>query len=211
MAWAETEEHRARVKEAREIIFQALMESNPYLAFSGGKDSTVLLHLVAQQSPAILVVTYQLGSQPSKIVSEYSAIAKQIARNYELWLPGSNFWVMGTADLARRGYNAVFVGLRAEEAIGRRNRIRAGRSITCHREYWPLQNWRWQDVWAYITANTVPYLSYYDLYAPVVGYNRLRFSGFFGAKFLSQFGKGNLDGVLMWRERYKQGGKEGEE
>lgn len=61
-AWAEADEgHRKRVETARQVITVALARAKrPYVAFSGGKDSTCM-HLVLQLAPGITVFRWDYG------------------------------------------------------------------------------------------------------------------------------------------------------
>jgi 3'-phosphoadenosine 5'-phosphosulfate sulfotransferase (PAPS reductase)/FAD synthetase len=60
--WAEMDVHKTKVEEARQIIAKALAtHQKPYVAFSGGKDSTCMLHLVLQQKPDIMVYHWDYG------------------------------------------------------------------------------------------------------------------------------------------------------
>lgn len=215
--WAEMEEHKTRVKEAQNTIRQALCEcKKPYVAFSGGKDSTCVLHLVLQQCPAVTVFHWDYGPylMPREIERETLEIARRLGTK-ELVIETSpqyrsrqdtgiwykEFFGRVTKDLLEKGHDLVFVGIRKEESVSRRLRIQAGRSLTRIKECWPIQNWSWKDVWAYLLSNNVPYHSVYDKYAPVVGWDKARFVTFFDPEF-DKFGSPNLDGILMWRHRH---------
>jgi 3'-phosphoadenosine 5'-phosphosulfate sulfotransferase (PAPS reductase)/FAD synthetase len=65
-------------------------------------------------------------------------------------------------------------------------------------ELYPLRDWSAKDVWAYILSQGLPYLSTYDLYGPVVGWEKVRMVTFFDPEF-DHLGNRNLDGVLMWK------------
>ncbi|HOK59259.1 MAG TPA: phosphoadenosine phosphosulfate reductase family protein, partial [Methanothrix sp.] len=60
LAYARLPEHGAKVEQSRVEIAKALT-ARCYVSYSGGKDSTALLHLVLQQSPRILVVHWDYG------------------------------------------------------------------------------------------------------------------------------------------------------
>ncbi|HPT36627.1 MAG TPA: hypothetical protein PK309_08910, partial [Bacillota bacterium] len=56
VAWSETDEHKLQVARARDTVRRALEKcKQPYVAFSGGKDSTCVLHLVLEQAPETMV------------------------------------------------------------------------------------------------------------------------------------------------------------
>lgn len=235
-AWRETflihsrtTEFHKKVYEADEIIACALRKhQKPYVAFSGGKDSTCVLHLVLQQRPDTMVLHWDYGRYyiPRPIHTEIVANAKKIfdmspsggGKGEEIRLRietsekydqlGKNARnVIGTEmieklipQLIKEGYDAVFVGLRAQESIKRKLRIKAGRALSAIPEIWPVQSWSWLDVWAYIVSNNIPYLSYYDRYGPVVGWDKARFTTLFDPEF-DKLGASNVDGVLSWRFR----------
>jgi len=216
--WAETEEHQYMVDVARLTITRALMRCRkPYVAFSGGKDSTCVLHLVLEQEPNVLVLHWDYGPYyiPRWLEREFVENARRIgAQNirvetsaeYErlgrkaINVLGSEYLGKLVPRLKWEGYDLAFVGLRKEESVKRRIRINMGENIGTIPECWPIAEWSWKDVWAYIFSHDLPYASVYDLYAPVVGWENARLTTFFDPEF-DKFGNSNLDGVLMWRFR----------
>ncbi len=218
-AWAETEEHQRALAEARSIIAQALEKSQkPIVNFSGGKDSTVLVHLVLEQKPDVHVLHWDYGRAfvPYPVHREILRIAEQLgvrhlrvetsplyrklgrrARN----VLGAHLLGRLVPQLAEEGYDVQFIGLRAEESSKRSRRIRSGRSVGAIREVWPLARWRWLDVWAYIVSHGLPYLSLYDARAELVGYDRARFTTLFDPEF-ADIGGDTIDNVLHWRYRH---------
>lgn len=218
--WAETDEHKAKAEETRQIIAKALTtHQKPYVAFSGGKDSTCMLHLVLQQKPDIMVYHWDYGPylMPRDVEKEVIEIAKKIgtqnlvvdtSRLYTsreatgIWY--REFFGRVIKELCQQGYDLVFVGIRKHESLKRKRRVERGKKLTVIDECWPLQNWTWQDVWAYIFSNNLPYHSVYDKYAPIVGWDNARFVTFFDPEF-DKIGASNLDGVLMWRWRNMKG------
>lgn len=210
-AWAKTREFKKKLEKAEEIIRDALKRSKkPYIAFSGGKDSTCLLHLVLKQKPDILVWHWDYGKyMPREFEKEIIRNAKIIgakniridtskAYRYKEKVFYRVFFGRVLPSLKAEGYDGVFVGLRKQESISRRERIKAKRTIGTIQEYWPLQDWDWKDVWAYIFDNNLPYHSAYDIYAPIIGWDKVRFATFFDPEF-DFLGNSNLDGMLLWR------------
>ena len=60
--WSKMNEHIIKVKEAEGIIAESLKNyKKPYIAYSGGKDSSVVLHLVLAQEPNIMVLHWDYG------------------------------------------------------------------------------------------------------------------------------------------------------
>lgn len=221
-SWAETDAHRAAVERARSTITEALARSQrPYVAYSGGKDSTVLAHLVLEQAPETMVLHWDYGRAfvPEPVFREILANARAIgARNLRVETSplyqklgrqarnvlGRHYIGRLLPQLAAEGYDLAFVALRAEESLKRRRRIRTERMIGPVRECWPLADWSWRDVWAYIVANELPYLSLYDARAELVGYDRVRFTTLFDPEF-ADVGAESVDNVLHWRWRHDEG------
>lgn len=213
---AHTRDYWDRVREAEDVIREAFdRHLRPYVAFSGGKDSTVMAHMVLQYRPSTTVLHWDYGAAyvPDPIHEEILGIARHMGARLRLetsplyeqqgrqavGVLGKHMigWLL--PKLAREGYDASFVGLRSAESGKRRRRINSGRSLSDIREYWPMASWSWLDVWAYIVSHGLPYLSVYDQTAPVIGYDQVRFCTLFDPEFTHMAGA--LDGVLHWRWR----------
>lgn len=208
-----------KLGEAQKEIRTALAQSKkPYVAFSGGKDSTCVLHLVLQEKPDVMVFHWDYGRYfiPRWLEEEMIENTKKIgAKNIRIETSveyerkkrfASN--VLGRVllgkvvpQLKEEGYDLVFLGLRAEESDKRKRRIRARRSLTAIPECYPIASWSWRDVWAYIWSRHLPYPSIYDLYAPVVGWENARLVTFFDPQF-DFLGAPQVDGVLLWQFRH---------
>lgn len=218
LAHSQTPEYRRALSQAQETIAEALQHHRrPYVAFSGGKDSTCLVHLVLQQAPDTMILHWDYGRAfvPWPIESEILRNARLLGARH-LRVETSPLYVrLGRRArnvlgqhclgrlipaLAREGYDLAFVGLRSEESYKRRRRIRRGVSYGPVEECWPLASWTWLDVWAYIVNNQLPYLSYYDQVGELVGYDRARFTTLFDPEF-RHLGTESVDGVLWWRWR----------
>ena len=222
LLWSETDIYKERVKEAKAVIKEALSRfKKPYIAFSGGKDSTALMHLVLSFDKNITVLHWWPGPYfyPKPLEDEVIRIAKACgARNirvetseeYVIYgrrahnVKGRKFLGGVIPRMVKEeGYDLAFIGLRAEEAAKRKSRVKnffewdKTRQIT---NCFPLANWSWKDVWAYIVSNNIPYLSYYDQYGPIVGWDKARLCALFASD-MERFGAPWVDGVLMWRYR----------
>lgn len=201
--WAKTPEHGAAVAESRHRIGAALAScQQPYVAWSAGKDSGVMMHLILQQHPPIVVVHSDYGREkvPEPVWREINAMVSRFGiRDFRSHVhdpqPKASLY-----RLAAEGFDLVFVGLRAEESAGRRERMKSGRAFGPIRECWPIERWTWMDVWAYTVANDVPYLSLYDDRAAIAGYDKARFKTLFDPAF-HHFGSESLDGIAHWRLR----------
>jgi phosphoadenosine phosphosulfate reductase len=212
---ARMEQYEMRLHEANVAIQKAIAAARrPYVAFSGGKDSTVMLHLVLQHAPEIMVHHWDYGIyMPRPLEEEIRSNAVRIGiRDLRIETsplydsnPQGPVWYREYFDrivprYIAEGFDRVFVGLRSEESGKRRRRIKAGRSLSPIGESWPIHDWTWMDVWAFIVSNELPYPSYYDVYGPVIGWDRVRFSTLFDPEF-DKLGCTNIDGVLSWKYR----------
>ena len=219
--WSKTKEFRRKVAESRKTIKEALEEFNkPYIAFSGGKDSTALMHLVLGYRQ-VTVIHWDYGRYyiPRPLHEEILEIARKCGAKNLVVLTSSLYEKLGRKaqgvlgkhfigveipKLIERGYDCAFLGLRAEESVKRRFRTEGfyeydKRGIT---NVFPLRNWSWRDVWAYIVSNNVPYLSFYDAYGELLGYDKVRFVTLFDSEF-DCFGSTNVDKFLMWKYYYE--------
>ncbi|OYT64161.1 hypothetical protein B6U67_00735 [Methanosarcinales archaeon ex4484_138] len=212
--WSETEEYQKKVKEVKKNVQMALNRfRKPYVSFSGGKDSTVMLHLVLEQKPDVMVFHWDYGRYfiPREIEREFLNNAQKIgARNivvkssslYEKKGRGAQN-VLGRVmiglvvpQLKKEGYDGCFVGLRAEEASRRNARTKNLFESGIITSTFPIRHLTWKDVWAYIVSNNLPYPSVYDKYAKVLGWDKVRLVTFFDPEF-DKFGSPNIDGILM--------------
>jgi len=223
LMWSKTEEYKIRIDEVSANIKRALSNfDRPFVSFSGGKDSTVMLHLVLQQSPEVLVFHWDYGRYflprevETKIIMNIQKIGATNIRVesstlYEKYgrdavnVLGRVLLGQVMPKMKREGYDACFVGLRAEEGCKRKTKTK---SLWVYRgeyvgpsEVFPVRNLKWLDVWAYIVSNGLPYPSMYDLYAPLLGWDKARFVTFFDMEF-EKFGAPYLDGFLQPQYRF---------
>ena len=211
---AETEEYHTAIKEANQIIRNALtaFPQESYVAYSGGKDSTVMLDMVLKQDPDVMVMNVDYGKaiMPRDIQQEIIANARQIgAKNLRIYPiktkrtgTGAHFYriLFGVMqkELIQRGVRLAFVGLRSAESVIRRLKTQNGGykwngSLT---ECYPLHHLKTRDVWAYIVSNGLPYCSHYDRYATIAPWESIRFASFFDSEF-DHLGSDRVDGLLM--------------
>jgi 3'-phosphoadenosine 5'-phosphosulfate sulfotransferase (PAPS reductase)/FAD synthetase len=179
--------HR-KVAETQAIIDEMMTRAKrPYLAFSAGKDSHVLLHwLQAMQAPVEFVWSNDEWNLPETIeLVDSMPFLHRIAANvrhasfFMSWdypdasehLPPGTHWIDNDHGLQtyarRRGYDGVFIGLRANENSRRRLHLRTHGVL-----FWSQQDQNWQcnplawwtalDVWAYLISNQVRYNRAYD-------------------------------------------------
>jgi len=160
------------VKAAREIIRQALETSKyPYIAFSGGKDSTVVLHLVREQAsntPGVWSDDEWYLPETEDYINRVSNIERIRTKAWHAEFLQVKGDYDGVSDYAQQqGYGLVFLGLRQEESVARRLHLRRFGSLFRAEvdSMWhcsPIHNWTWQDVWAFIVSNELDYNKAYD-------------------------------------------------
>jgi len=215
--WSETKEYKDKVEESRRVISNAFTRyKNPYVAYSGGKDSIAMLHLVLQQKPEIdiwhfdhgkalmpreiereIIHNAKLLGAKNLIIKTSKQLGKESARwDYKIWY--NSFFGILNSVTNERGWDGVFLGLRQEESAKRKRKTK---EFFSGNECYPLARWSWKDVWSYIVSNNLPYPSVYDRYAEVFGYDRARLVTFFDKEF-EYLGAPYVDGILMPEFRY---------
>ncbi len=208
---------KRRVIEAENIIKDALkIYKKPYIAFSGGKDSTCVLDLVLKFNPNILVYHFYFGKYyvPLEIEKEVIENAEKIgakrvmvrtSKQYDVLkreaknVLGRYYKKVMEPYFVTHNFDSCFLGIRKEESAKRKRKVKNQFGMSkIIKEIYPIQDWNWLDVWAYIHSRNLPYLKFYDIYGEVVGYNYARFTTFFDNEF-EKVGSSNIDGVLMWK------------
>lgn len=177
-----------RVARARSRIEEWLAAvRNPYVAFSGGKDSTCVLHLVREQRPETPAVYLDadccfpevddlLQHTPNLIRYPTSEPFLVTLARYGVDDPRIGNITMRTtvyepveASVEEHGFDGTAYGLRAEESRGRRLHARSRGAIFRYKKRYgsllacqPIWDWTYDDVWAFIVVNQVPYAGTYD-------------------------------------------------
>lgn len=215
MIYSETEEYQEAITQLHDNISEAFSKyNNPYVAYSGGKDSLVMTHAVLQQYPNTLVFHWDYGPyyMPRELEIEVLKMAKSIgAKNIKVDSTGmykikkrEAISVLGRMlygrvmpELKAEGYDLAFVGLRAQEGRKRARRVAdLFENDSVLPNCYPIRHMKARDIWSYIISNGLPYCSHYDLYASILGYENVRFCTFFDKEF-DKYGNSNIDGVLM--------------
>ena len=201
LLWSETDEYKRHIYDVNNDVRTALeMYDKPYVAFSGGKDSSVMLSLVIKQDPNIMIFHWDYGRYYIPREMEHSFIdnamkmgAKNIrVRTSKLYerekrdaqnVLGRIMLGYAVPGLRKEGFNACFLGLRKEESCKRKRRINGLFEFGEITNVFPVMNLTWKDVYAYIVANNLPYPSFYDERAKIFGYDQVRLVTFFDPEF----------------------------
>jgi 3'-phosphoadenosine 5'-phosphosulfate sulfotransferase (PAPS reductase)/FAD synthetase len=177
------------ITSAINIIEEALTKCvNPYIAFSGGKDSTVLLHLVRKVSPDIKVVFHDTGvearqtydyikTMPEIIITKPNTTFYEVVKKYG-WPgfkaqhhDGNKCCVYLKEKPAKElnkkmGFDLTFLGLTIHESRNRflllKSRGWLYRKKDGMWKCYPIWDWTEKDVWDYIKENNIPYNKGYD-------------------------------------------------
>lgn len=179
-----------QIERAQEFIARALKKcENPYIAFSTGKDSVVMAHLVWLQHPGVPAVYFDADCafpESAALLERYEAAGRPIMR----WPCESILDTMGRvggptsakceaetmrstvyrpikALLAKHHFDGVFLGLRNEESYGRSKLAQVRGQLFWQKrdELWeclPIAHLSFMDVWAYILGNDIDYCAVYD-------------------------------------------------
>jgi phosphoadenosine phosphosulfate reductase len=176
----------AKIRKARKVIRTALRKWECGVAFSGGKDSTALLHLVRQQAPEKPL----LFADTSVKFPETYQFMEDLRERWDLNLhTARNEWDAGQWEqdkvaccyrlkvepfnqlVTSLGLEAVFVAIRRDEHPARAkaqyyDNIGGVTHIEKveydHMRVHPILDWTEEDVWAYIRENDLPYNPLYD-------------------------------------------------
>jgi phosphoadenosine phosphosulfate reductase len=180
---AQTSEHQDKVNRANALLQDHVRDAEQaYLAWSTGKDSTVLLHLCHQLDLDIEAIYYDADAKlpgttdymdhvrdaydvPVRVVETepimdvYERAGGPQADGIEHATMRATVW-RPVRRLAREGYDLGIVGLRAEESNRREQRLNEHGHVTTHVDgqttLYPLADWTTQDVWAYHAHHQVP-------------------------------------------------------
>jgi len=168
--------YHSRLSQAKKYIREALKQCNrPYLAFSGGKDSTVVHGLVAESGsrmPRVWSDDEWWLPETLEYMERVKARGHEI-RQIQTKTKHADFFISHEDDgvnfekwVVAQGYDAVFLGLRAQENARRRMALKKYGPI--HRmkdgllHVNPIAWWDVEDVWTYIHCRRIDYNKAYD-------------------------------------------------
>ena len=188
--WSKLHQHQWRVDAARQRIGQWLQKAQrPYIAFSTGKDSLCVLHLVREQAPdtpavyfdagcafpeseAVLARTENVIAFPAdeSLLETFKRCGGFLGAGSELERETMRTTVWGPIErlVAEYGFDGVAYGLRSEENPGSRGRLVRHRGAVFQYKrdgLWacqPIHDWSYDGVWAFIVSNGIPYCGVYD-------------------------------------------------
>lgn len=177
------------VERTTQIIADALNAvKKPYIAFSGGKDSHVVLHLARSINPNIPALTGYDDWHLPETLDLINATPNLTKIAATIWhsdfftsypdgkpesLPENAVWFDAVknsriAPYAKsQGFDCCLLGLRKAEATYRRLHLcskgtfffcRSHQMFECN----PIADWRVEDVWAYLLSKDVAYNKAYD-------------------------------------------------
>lgn len=181
-------DYRRRVQRSLERIRDWLSHcQRPYIALSGGKDSTVCMALAQQIQPDIQPVYFDDEWEYPETTAYFARFPTLMrlahpayhAPGFTAWdypeppdhLPAGAIWTGKTSRpvwMAQHGYDGAAIGLRMAENQRRKIHIRS-RGRLFERvdngvwQCYPVAEWTAADIWTYIAETGTPYNAAYDV------------------------------------------------
>ena len=184
---ADSESYHHKVVDAEDWVHRIFdCFDNPCLNYSGGKDSLVLLLLVAQQAGYDTVDVFHFDNglldipgvddfvqdSATEIGGNLHSVTSEAANDERMVLEqghGYNgFWGQYTRLSETHGWDVRLLGIRAQESREREDRFESLGSrppVNRHEQHTsaaPIHRFTARDVWAYIVANDLDYHPIYD-------------------------------------------------
>ena len=190
LLWAEMDQYKRKKRKVFDDVKSMIaISQNPYIAFSCGKDSSVLADIVLQINPKIKMRFISSGE--TRIVHNVDDIMDYFRDKYSADIEEINFdrvfsekWKNASFDEQRKAgrrdiqnvdnskYDGVFMGLRRQESRARQisliccktDGLPNGMYKYSNKEFFrmcPLERWKTEDIGAYISENGIPTLKWY--------------------------------------------------
>ena len=170
---------RRKIEKAKIIIEKALAENECwYVAFSGGKDSTVMLDLVrgyCSDIPAVWSDDEWWIPETMEYMERMKVDGLNLhqtpahAKHTEFFTAHENSKIKSGREYPQmQGWTGAFIGIRADESNRRRIVLRKygtlhyGKTVKQWQCY-PLAWWTVYDIWAYILSRELDYNRGYDI------------------------------------------------
>lgn len=169
-AIARSPRFQQKINKALDLIRESYQQGLSYVAYSCGKDSAVVLHLVQQVDPLVPAL-FCSTEQKNYLDNDEDVIRRQIQKGGRIqetmltpynWAPN-----LSIQEILNPPKNSTkYLGLRKSESPARRIALckfgltyeyKGGGGRVC-----PIANWSDTDVWTYIARYDLPYLSFYD-------------------------------------------------
>lgn len=179
LAHAQLPGFRRKVASARSIIAEAMAIAPCYVAVSWGKDSVAMLHL-ATSLGCVNAINFRTPHQ--QLIDDFDGVRDRFLQHTPCQYQEINIANEQTIPKAVNEqrlwhqYPVAIIGIRAEENPKKRGGVFARDGYLSQYKSgvrrgswrcWPIANWTWQDVWAYIVLHDLPYLPSYDsVYLP---------------------------------------------
>lgn len=187
--WATTEKFRRHVDRAKAAVQNALAIGPMGVSYSGGKDSSALLHLVRSIVPEVHAAFYDSGAELASTLELVARMGVETVTPRMSMLDMARYagwWDYATpvdkgcqfdakrvvieepseAFVVRRRLRVLAYGLRAGESRARaKNAAARGELFEGSDRTWycqPLAYWSTADIWAYIASRDIPYNAAYD-------------------------------------------------
>lgn len=189
---SESKEYKKKVEKSKVIINNFLdLSVKCYGAISGGKDSTVMMHLINSNSNTTPFVSEKDDMDFPNELSYINELRDKYNLNLTILTPNVKLWDIIKDynfiedihsqdcefskkyfyDLLKNhqkefNYKGVFLGLRNEESKGRLWNFKSKGNIYYNNEWnqlicQPLSEWKGIDIFAYLFSNEIPILDVY--------------------------------------------------
>lgn len=221
LSWSRCESYKYKLASTRERIKSWVNQTDRIsVSVSGGKDSLTMLDLILKERADVFVWHWDYGIyMPRKFEKEIQAILvnyfqiknmkidKRKSLNQEASIGYREFFGKINHHIIFNQIEYNFIGLRTEESCKRALRCENYLEPVKIKDYFyynvfPIKDWAWKDVWAYIISNEIPYPEAYDKRGAFIGWDQVRFVTFFDPEF-QHLGGTVQDKFFFWDQRFK--------